>query len=388
MAVEENSGQYLVRLETLRGVAALWVAVGHSLIWLHFATEPAIWVKNAFEVVGIQASCARWIISVFSGAAAVDVFFVLSGFVLAQSLLKRDLTLGTWLSFAARRVFRIIPALLATLAVVLLYLTFMYPGYSVHPAASVWFNNWYMVPPTWSDVAQNIALRSSSLNSNAWTLKVEMLASLILPVLVYGVRRGGKICWATVAVVLVVSKIGYRFDVAWYSFLYMFLVGVLLQRHAEVAQRMVDRVGTWQPIALGLGLIFLASASFRLLHVLAADVIVVFAAAILIAALIRPGVRNVLFFDWRWLRFLGRISYSFYLLHFIVLFATAKAALTGIDQSLLERFPLPVMAAVAVITVIATVPLGWVFYVYIERPGIALGKRLLRSPHSGVAASV
>ncbi|MFM0363159.1 hypothetical protein [Paraburkholderia sediminicola] len=75
MSIEERSSKgFLDRLEALRGVASLWVAVGHSMIWLVIGMEPAIWSKPLWAVQGGQARIARATISVFSGAAAVDIF--------------------------------------------------------------------------------------------------------------------------------------------------------------------------------------------------------------------------------------------------------------------------------------------------------------------------
>lgn len=84
MSVKENSSSGFVdRLEALRGVASLWVAVGHSMIWLAIGSETAIWSKPVWQIQGLQANAARILITFFDGAAAVDIFFVLSGFVLA-----------------------------------------------------------------------------------------------------------------------------------------------------------------------------------------------------------------------------------------------------------------------------------------------------------------
>src|SRR2546423_4582644 len=93
------------RLEALRGVAAVMVAVWHTF---------AIFPGN-----GLQAATIEWIRRLINGNAAVTLFFVLSGYVLGLSLRKVNGCSGKQiLGFSARRVFRIYPAFLfATLLV-------------------------------------------------------------------------------------------------------------------------------------------------------------------------------------------------------------------------------------------------------------------------------
>ena len=75
-------------------------------------------------------------------------------------------------------------------------------------------------------------------------------------------------------------------------------------------------------------------------------------------------------------RFLGRISYSVYLLHLVVIFLVLRE----IVAPLLGRptgDPLLVHGLVAMIAVPMTVPLAWALFTMIEKPFNDLGKRIL-----------
>ncbi len=72
---------------------------------------------------------------------------------------------------------------------------------------------------------------------------------------------------------------------------------------------------------------------------------------------------------------LGDISYSFYLLHLLVLVPVVAFLVhypAFLQASRGSRFAVALIASAALI-----VPLSWLCYRVIERPGIALGKSLL-----------
>ena len=74
-------------------------------------------------------------------------------------------------------------------------------------------------------------------------------------------------------------------------------------------------------------------------------------------------------------RFYGRISYSFYLLHVLgMLFASriAGTSLAGLPVSLGT-------VILTLMTVIVTTPAAYLFWRYIEVPGLNLGKRFANS---------
>jgi peptidoglycan/LPS O-acetylase OafA/YrhL len=114
------------------------------------------------------------------GWIGVDLFFVLSGYLIGGQLLAplargQRINLG---SFFARRAFRIMPAYFAVLAIY-----FLLPS---------WREYSQMSQPLWKFLLsiQNIALHGGTAFSHAWSLAVEDQFYLALPFLLLFVNRG------------------------------------------------------------------------------------------------------------------------------------------------------------------------------------------------------
>jgi peptidoglycan/LPS O-acetylase OafA/YrhL len=83
-------------------------------------------------------------------------------------------------------------------------------------------------------------------------------------------------------------------------------------------------------------------------------------------------------FDLGVVRFFGRVSYSFYLLHPLTLIVMWNMPET---LSAIIRLGVPaVVVAVAlfVLSTAAITPLSWVIFRWVERPGVAAGRALAR----------
>src|SRR3954466_2997627 len=113
------------------------------------------------------------------GWIGVDLFFVLSGYLIGRQLLAplardRRINLGR---FFARRALRIMPAYFAILAVY-----FLLPPWREYPEMS---------QPLWKFLlsVQNIALHGGTAFSHAWSLAVEDQFYLVLPLLLLVLYR-------------------------------------------------------------------------------------------------------------------------------------------------------------------------------------------------------
>src|SRR3989304_3454265 len=151
-------------LDGLRGYAALMVAVGHSFIT----------IKNSSSITQI-------IYGLVNGGVAVSIFFLLSGFVLGESL-RKDATESNFIKsikFYIKRIFRIYP--IFVLQLLLLSIFLWYVPAQHFPAASSWYEYWFRFPLTLKEVISNLLFRSTSLGGVTWTLKAEMIGSLFIP---------------------------------------------------------------------------------------------------------------------------------------------------------------------------------------------------------------
>lgn len=104
-----NYGRYVEALDGIRGVAILMILL------CHFYLEEAFLALGAIGAVGNKVAIA--------GTRGVDLFFVLSGFLLTGILLDTKGKAGTYFrNFYARRVLRICPLYYGTLVFIFLVL--------------------------------------------------------------------------------------------------------------------------------------------------------------------------------------------------------------------------------------------------------------------------
>ena len=116
-----HSGHRTLRpMEGLRGFAVFLVFL------VHYVTLSAPWVDSA-SVTAAVAGILRNV-----GNAGVDLFFVLSGYLIYSNLIEKPRAFRTYLR---RRVERIYPTFLAVLS--LLLLSFAFPAHSKLPQGAI-----------------------------------------------------------------------------------------------------------------------------------------------------------------------------------------------------------------------------------------------------------
>jgi peptidoglycan/LPS O-acetylase OafA/YrhL len=350
-----------VELQSLRGLAALVVLGAHSLVTLD-----------------VRGSTDFLYTKVLSSHAAVALFFVLSGYVLAKSLARRGLSANELRLFYARRVFRIFPALWVgvsvTLALTLLLAHLkaphLAPGIQAHFAA---------FPPP-------VVILGSYAGSDArmlvclWTITVELAAALALPWMVWVAAKGFLHGVGLIVVLAVVAMLAGSSFKQIPLYLIDFAFGVVLSTipaarlnlgHLETA--LAAAVLIWSHLLLPQGanwvgptVLLEGIGAFFLL----AGVVNGSAAWLRARPLVRLG-------DW---------SYSVYLIHLPVAFAVSYL----LDASGLVRGSLTAWAFVVLaLTATITIPVAALLYRYVELPGIALGKLAIRlRPASAQPVSV
>jgi peptidoglycan/LPS O-acetylase OafA/YrhL len=161
----------------MRAIAILWVMLWH----MHFALRPGIW-----------SGPGRY------GWMGVDLFFVLSGYLIGSQLL-RPYTRGSRPSvggFYMRRAFRVLPAYLTVL---LFY--FAIPGFREAPGLS----------PAWQFLTFTENFRIDYLHdqafSHVWSLCVEEHFYLVLPLLILLLMRRPSL-GKTLTVILAILSFG------------------------------------------------------------------------------------------------------------------------------------------------------------------------------------
>jgi peptidoglycan/LPS O-acetylase OafA/YrhL len=276
------------------------------------------------------------------GFTGVDIFFVISGFVIAGSVAGRRFeTLGDFLAyFYAKRLMRIVPALVAMLLATTLAATLFIP--------EAWLSE--SAPQTGIAAffgVSNMLLAGSANGyfgpqaaynpfTHSWTLAVEAQFYLFLPLLLYrhqrlhGKRMSERGLVRLIAGLSLVSLALSALMAPQHGF-YLFLprfwelgAGMLLFLTLDQWRPRIERLGPAQRNALMLGSTLLVAAGFAIppggLFPFPLALLPVLGSAGLIAtvrALPRSPVSRL--FGWRPLVVTGQLSYSLYLWHWPVL---------------------------------------------------------------------
>jgi peptidoglycan/LPS O-acetylase OafA/YrhL len=166
-----DATSHIPALTGLRGVASAWVALYHG--WQVFGAP-------SLPLLGIDLSFLF-----AAGYFGVDLFFVLSGFLLGMPLLQAIQRRGLWPAlgrFWQRRCLRVLPAYWGQLLV--LVTLALWTGAEVA--------HWPLTLASHVSLTTNLfPFEVVPLNRVYWSLPVEWNFYLLLPMLVWAVRAGG-----------------------------------------------------------------------------------------------------------------------------------------------------------------------------------------------------
>lgn len=150
-------------LDGVRGLAILMVLVYHTV-----GLNPVKISLPVFERISQIAEM---------GWAGVDVFFVLSGFLITSILLKTKKQPGYFKKFYARRILRIFPLYYSTLTLILIFIPFISPD-QADRARAIW--PWYyLYLQNWGN-ALNLIPTIFAINVT-WSLAIEEQFYLFWP---------------------------------------------------------------------------------------------------------------------------------------------------------------------------------------------------------------
>ncbi len=299
-------------LDGLRGVAALVVVVHHCL--LTSIVLAATYRGGSTSGWGLSELLTRTPLHLlWDGTGMVLVFFVLSGFVLTLAFTEPPTP--RWASFYVKRFPRLYLPVWGSLGFAAL-LAVLVPR--LVSGGQSWWVNAHAAPTTVTMVARDSTLiwPPSLLNSPLWSLQWEAAFSLLLPVYVFvAVRWRGmallKVCGALV-VVGIGSKTGHA------SLLYMpvFVLGAVLAAERERLSRMAACFSGVLWWAVGIAALALMTGDWTVgpLHEWISRPMRS-AGALLIVFLFLYCRPVATWAKHRTLQWLGRISFSLYLIH-------------------------------------------------------------------------
>lgn len=369
----ENSYTRLRELDSLRGLAALTVVIGHCLLIVDKSILPFYVRYSPLRIL-------------WSGHEAVILFFIISGLVLSKPYL--DGRKFDYPSFILKRVTRIYIPYIVSIFFAIVMREFFFKNKGVNGLGE-WFDSKWTDSVDLQVIVNHLLLigdfDTSNLNTVIWTLVHEMRIAFFFPLILFMVRRFNWRISIIASVVLsaigmlnhlfgLQPGLGYRnsyFDTVHYSIFFIF--GSLIAKHLNKLISMYKSLTRNKKLLLiGVTFIFYTygQAIYYVLELPIKDFIVEWVVGIggillVILALTSSIFQKVL--STRLMNGIGSLSYSIYLYHITVLFSFIYA--------LYNILPIWIIILIAILFtfIVATIS-----YRLIELPSIKLGKFLAK----------
>ncbi|RKK05368.1 acyltransferase [Pseudoroseomonas wenyumeiae] len=377
-------------LDVGRGISAMLVVLFHGLLVFRVngADNPHLLpldLGNPWLVL------QHLLLAVANGPAYVTFFFVLSGTVLALSL-DRDPPAhpGAVLGYLVKRGFRLYPMLLFTAAAAALLQLYYFEPH-VYSQATGWFNDGYKIdlPSLPAEFLANAQGRSATLNGPAWSIKVEILASAVFPLL-YWLSLTPARAMVTAPLLVAAMFLAPGGAMQWHYmnvFLFCFFVGALVPRWGWKVAALLRQMGGWPRVALLAALVLVFMFSRRLLAPTAFApplVVVLESLAAGVGVVLLLHGRERAFFHAAPMELLARLSFGIYLLHVVVLSVLGHAVFPFLPEHLGPAQALGFGLLLTLATLGVTVLVAWVLHGVLEHPmqqlGRAIASRMARMP--------
>lgn len=363
-----------VHLDGLRGFAAL------AVVWAHI--HAAFWSNVSGSLLDriVAMPPVSWIPN---GDFSVTIFFVLSGFVLSHRYFDKkefDVSLSV-----AKRYFRLAIPVLG--AVFLAFLALRLGLFRNTEVSSItgdhWFAAFWQFPASFKNmlyqglygVFADPMIAERSLNPVLWTMRVELLGSMLVfgTLSIYGRlnTRGARILiYSALAIAFFrTNYLGFVLGMALADFhsiygqrllergvswvwLLVFMVGIYIGTgHPPVAGTAATVVSwRWEPIPVQQTLAYGVGAVLVMMSVLYARPL-----SLLLASKVSA--------------FVGRISYAIYLVHFVVLGTVSSWVFLYAHGRLGQHWAFLLAGAT---TLVVSILAAWVFTILVDQPAIRL----------------
>jgi len=312
---------HIVALDGVRGIAALMVMVFHY------------WQGDGFRHLGFPDSIGK--VAVF-GQTGVDLFFVLSGFLITRILISTREQPNYFRNFYGRRALRILPLYYLFLAVYFFILPWL-DKTPIDPFGKTWWYWFYLqnVPDTFTQLAAAGPL-------HYWSLAVEEHFYMVWPLVVYlaPVRSLERFSLGVIGSAIIVRAIfifGFKVGVFYFTLCRMdaLAFGTLLacleatgslSRYRKtgmivLAALLPLTILTWTRFS-GSGADFLQLFKFSLIGL-------IYAAALGLVVSYKDSIWVARLFGNRILRSIGQISYGLYVYHGLCFHLINKTPFVG-----------------------------------------------------------
>lgn len=351
---------YFHYLDSLRGLAAL------SIVFLHFST---------FLFPGVGDLILEQTFLVKKSYLLVDLFFVLSGFVLAYNYDFNLINYKEYKNFLLKRLIRIYPLHFVTLIMMVILFWGVTPflGLSILDEFSLVNNKVNLLLNAFllhsSGLLSQGCYNCTSWNYPSWSISVEFLSYLMLPFGLIFLKKHNKSYLLLITILLATlfylnNEIGHL-DLASWQGLLRCMAGMSLGCYFANLQLHTKKVSSFFPLAI---LFFVIIT----MHLGVYDFIVIILIYAFFALVLMS--RSKLFLNNNLLNYLGKISYSVYMTHAMV-HISMSLFLRATYKKSLESIPIIHQFILLFVAIMFTIIISSISYRYIEQK---LSKFLVR----------
>lgn len=369
-----NHYNRFTKLDGLRGLLSLIVALNHSFMVVVIPTFASVWQQNPFIFHGLQSKIQQLLMFIGNGGAAVTLFFLLSGFVLGESFSRIKISFTGIIGFLVKRIIRLYPVYLFIVFLTAIYMKLGFV-YQTFPYSSSWFNWWMNFQMTLKELFLNIFFIHSYVGGVTWTLRVILIVSIFFPLLYLINKKSSR--WMDILISGFLVYLSFTLlNIAGFRdlrYLYMFYFGLVIPKFKSLFSGAPNwLVSLTLPFA---GIILLG---FRYFTNEYQGGLIESIVSFFIIGLTAYGnkISILKFLDGKALQFLGKISYSLYLIHFSVLYILARFMFQNYpDLPYTDQYLLIHVSLFTLSTCIA-IAVSYAVYRYIELPAKTLANKV------------
>ena len=278
--------------------------------------------------------------------------------------------------YGFRRILRIYPAYLISLLISGLYIQ-NFHTYTVYPLASKWYSMWFNFKPFTQLIINHLLFTDPSMNTVAWALGPIMLFSLLAPFF-YFFYRSISTKWnlLLLTILITISFLVRQNDSI--KYLFTFYIGLILPKLTDSLKKIMTNMNF---SAKSMGIISIVFLLIARPLFLKNEILIKIVESLAIFSLIFLTINYKEFFlnevgRSRILVFFGKISYSFYIINFLILYMIANILFK--NKYLYDfKFDLILTSLfIGFLSILITTPIAYLIYLFVEKNIIFLNRRL------------
>ncbi|TXH03004.1 MAG: acyltransferase [Candidatus Moraniibacteriota bacterium] len=343
----KQSRERNISIDGLRGLAALAVAIHHGLLVLAVNGIDNLWMQPLYARLGLEALIVQILLWLTNGSFFVMVFMVISGWASSVSYSPNN---GLY-SYYTRRLSRLMPVYVVT--TLLLYIAVVSGLAPVAiPDASLWWNWWLQGPISLRELFEHLVFLTPGLGGATWTMSVFVVGALVYPLLhKFKDKISGWIYSLLFVDLILLAWITGKDE---YLLFGAFVLGTTINRCSPSLAWIYEKLSGY---SLSFATILVMCLRY-LIFVRWIWIVEAIWAFVLVGSVIYnklPVYQN------KPLIYLGKISYSYYLWHFLILYS--------VTPILVQLLGGGVMALLinTLVSVLITIPVAHLSYLFIEQ---------------------